>query len=233
MSDVASLIADMVRAGVDPDLIGRAAAALAEREPVKIEDEQALRKRAADRDRMRRKREESRATSRDIRDVADLLSPEGSSPTPPSPKPLSSIPPSPPKGGSSPAGFDEFWSAYPNKVGKRDAEKAFSKAIRRASVDEIMAGLLRYAAKSDDRPWCNPATFLNQDRWGDQPAPVAHSPPRQREQSMADYVGDLLRNVKNGTDTDFAGPTVEASYSAGDHRTHGTAFRLTSDEGRR
>lgn len=53
MTEVAKLIADMVRAGVDPDLIGRAAAALAEREPVRVVDEQAERKRTADRERTR------------------------------------------------------------------------------------------------------------------------------------------------------------------------------------
>lgn len=77
--------------------------------------------------------------------------------------------------------FPEFWSLYPNKVGKRDAEKAFAKAIQRADLETIMAGLRRYVAKTDDRPWCNPATWLNQDRWEDQPAaapsPRAASPP--------------------------------------------------------
>ena len=58
MSDVAALIADLVRAGVDPDLVGRTAAALASREPVKVVDEQAERKRAADRERTRARRGE-------------------------------------------------------------------------------------------------------------------------------------------------------------------------------
>lgn len=49
MSDVAALIADMVRAGVDPELIGRTAAALSAREPVKIVDDQAERRREIDR----------------------------------------------------------------------------------------------------------------------------------------------------------------------------------------
>jgi hypothetical protein len=53
MTDVAQLIADMVRAGIDPDIIGRTAAALSEREPVKIVDEQAERRRAKDRERKR------------------------------------------------------------------------------------------------------------------------------------------------------------------------------------
>lgn len=53
MSDVATLIADMVRSGIDPELIGRTAALLAEREPVKIVDDQAERRRAIDRLRKR------------------------------------------------------------------------------------------------------------------------------------------------------------------------------------
>ena len=53
MSDVAALIADMVRAGVDPELIGRTAAALSAREAVLVPDEAAERRRAADRERKR------------------------------------------------------------------------------------------------------------------------------------------------------------------------------------
>ncbi|MGN6534281.1 MAG: hypothetical protein ACTHKQ_00950 [Mesorhizobium sp.] len=78
MSDVASLIADMVRAGVDPDLIGRTAAALSRREPVKIMDEQAERRRAKDRERKR---------LRNSAESADEVSPKKeTSPTPPKEK---------------------------------------------------------------------------------------------------------------------------------------------------
>ncbi|WP_116654404.1 hypothetical protein [Pelagibacterium sediminicola] len=74
--------------------------------------------------------------------------------------------------GPSPADrkFEEFWLAYPHKVGKRDAMKAWRRARKRADFEIIMAGLRAYAGKTDDRPWCNPSTWLNQDRWGDQPA---------------------------------------------------------------
>jgi uncharacterized protein YdaU (DUF1376 family) len=68
--------------------------------------------------------------------------------------------------------FDEFWSVFPNKVGKGAAEKAFEK-VRKASLVDfpfLMEALRRYAAKKDDRPWCNPATWLNQSRWTDEPA---------------------------------------------------------------
>lgn len=77
---------------------------------------------------------------------------------------------------SEPVGFDEFWQAYPHKVGKGDARKAFAKAIKRTSIDNLMAGLDRYASKTDDRPWCNPSTWLNQDRWDDEPATPVGGP---------------------------------------------------------
>lgn len=83
----------------------------------------------------------------------------------------------------------QFWPAFPNRVGKDAARRAWRSAVKRAPVSEIMAGLRRYAAKTDDRPWCNPATFLNQGRWADEPSvpgasapnvlPFGHDPPKK------------------------------------------------------
>lgn len=71
-----------------------------------------------------------------------------------------------------------FWPNYPNRVGKRAAVAAFVAARQRASLAEIMDGLHRYKSdKPPDRPWLNPATFLNQDRWNDEPAPNPTKPP--------------------------------------------------------
>ncbi|WP_457301296.1 helix-turn-helix domain-containing protein [Phyllobacterium sp. P5_D12] len=80
--------------------------------------------------------------------------------------------------------FERFWGEYPHKVGKREAEKAFANAIKRAPIEDIIVGLRQYAAKTDDRPWCNPSTFLNQDRWCDAPAaPVSRiSSPKKMTQ---------------------------------------------------
>ncbi|WP_129415928.1 hypothetical protein [Mesorhizobium sp. Pch-S] len=191
MSDVAALIADMIRAGVDPEIIGRTAATIASASIAAPAPKTARQERNA---RYYQKKSSEKRLNSDDQDVSDansdLLSPEGSSPIPPSPKPLSSIPPSPPKGGSSPAGFDAFWSIYPNRVGKRDAEKAFLKAIKRADLETILTGLRGYVAKTDDRPWCNPATWLNQDRWDDAPAqsPQRHStaPPFRPPRTVAE-----------------------------------------------
>jgi uncharacterized protein YdaU (DUF1376 family) len=80
-----------------------------------------------------------------------------------------------------PGEFDEFWKAYPHKIGKGAAEKAFPKARKEAEQTKIMAGLQAYIeSKPPDRPWCNPATWLNQSRWEDQPANVQQLPASQR-----------------------------------------------------
>lgn len=77
-----------------------------------------------------------------------------------------------------PAEFDQFWQMFPNKVGKRAAETSFVAARKRVSFPDMMAGLAAYVGKADDRHWCNPTTWLNQDRWLDRPAqqPVRAGP---------------------------------------------------------
>lgn len=68
--------------------------------------------------------------------------------------------------------FDAWYDLFPNKIGKAAAKKAWPAALKRAeSFDALVGGLNRYiATKPRDRAWCNPATWLNQDRWLDEPA---------------------------------------------------------------
>jgi hypothetical protein len=79
----------------------------------------------------------------------------------------------------------QFWERYPNKVGK---PKALNKleAARRRGVNwlDLMAGLNSYIRdKPPDRQWLNPETFINQERWADQPATV--SPANAKVESLA------------------------------------------------
>ncbi len=75
-----------------------------------------------------------------------------------------------PNGESYRNAFDRWWEGYPEKVGKGAAKKSFTKALTKTSLDQLMVGLDRYkATKPVDRPWCNPATWLNQERWLDVP----------------------------------------------------------------
>lgn len=65
--------------------------------------------------------------------------------------------------------FNAFWSAYPRKVGKFDAKKAYAKARVIATADEILAGVETYKrCKPDYADWCHPATWLNKGRWLDE-----------------------------------------------------------------
>jgi hypothetical protein len=69
--------------------------------------------------------------------------------------------------------FGTWWFAYPHKVGKQDALRAFEAVAKRGHVsfEVLMNGLARYVrTKPPDRPWCNPATWLRQGRWDDEPS---------------------------------------------------------------
>lgn len=95
--------------------------------------------------------------------------------------------------------FDQFWTVFPNKVGKADAVKAFGKARQRVDFETLMAGLRRYVGKTDDRPWCNPATWLNQERWDDEPATVARAGPAAKTVGgMQSMFGQMREHIENG-----------------------------------
>lgn len=73
-----------------------------------------------------------------------------------------------------PPGFERFWSAYPKKVGKDAAAKAFAK---RKPDDALLATMLTAIERQRASPaWTkddgqfipNPATWLNQGRWQDE-----------------------------------------------------------------
>jgi hypothetical protein len=68
------------------------------------------------------------------------------------------------------APFEDFWGVYPRKVGKGAARKAYRHALKRASHAEILAGAKAYAAsKPDPQFTAHAATWLNADRWLDEP----------------------------------------------------------------
>ncbi len=79
----------------------------------------------------------------------------------------------------SPDGFDSFWRAYPRKVAKDAARRAYSKALESATPAELLAGAERLAEERAREPdptkrekfTPHPATWLNGERWKDAPAP--------------------------------------------------------------
>lgn len=69
--------------------------------------------------------------------------------------------------------FSHFWSAYPKKIGKQAARKAFDKAIKATDISTILKAieLQRQSpqwSKDNGQYIPNPATWLNQGRWDDE-----------------------------------------------------------------
>ncbi len=121
-----------------------------------------------------------------------------------SPPPLAPSPPDPPnptpprlditprvKGpAGKPSGFARWWEAYPNKVGKQAAERAYATACRKIGGPEppriLLDGLQRALASGvwDEGFIPHPTTWLNQGRWDDEPAP---KPPPRKAHERADH----------------------------------------------
>lgn len=77
--------------------------------------------------------------------------------------------------------FETFWQAFPRRVGKLAAQKAYHRARSQASASEILDGIARYVAhKPDYADFCHPATWLNQGRWMDDYGQRT-APPSQRD----------------------------------------------------
>lgn len=85
--------------------------------------------------------------------------------------------PPPPAGGSNAcdASFERFWLAYPKKVGKESARKVWARIKRPAETIELVLSALGWQVESEQ--WRknagqfipNPSTYLNQQRWLDEP----------------------------------------------------------------
>lgn len=79
--------------------------------------------------------------------------------------------------------FEAFWAKYPKRVGKKAAQKAFQNAQNRPQIDDLLEAIDR-AMKSEQ--WRkdggqfipNPATWLNQGRWDDEPVQVVPVQPK-------------------------------------------------------
>lgn len=68
--------------------------------------------------------------------------------------------------------FAEFWRRYPLRKAKGAARTAFTKALKRAPAERILAGAEAYANDPDRDPdfTKHPATWLNAGCWDDEPA---------------------------------------------------------------
>jgi hypothetical protein len=63
--------------------------------------------------------------------------------------------------------FEEFWNAYPRKLDKAKAFRAFKSALTRAKFEDVLAGVLAYRNDPKRNPDFTkyPASWLNADSW--------------------------------------------------------------------
>jgi hypothetical protein len=122
-----------------------------------------------------------------------------------SPLPLGDLPPGSENGHPrrrSPAEeFAEFWAAYPRKVGKADAQRAWAKATKRTDPAKILDVAKRYPWRDDPQFIPYPATWLNRGCWEDDLDAVAagngsrgRSRPHEPSRDPADY--DVSRGLR-------------------------------------
>lgn len=97
------------------------------------------------------------------------------------------------------AAFDAFWDAYPRRVRKDRARKAFASACRRASAEEIIEGAKRLAADPNlpDKQFIpHPTTWLNGGGWDDEPLPD-RTPSRQvpQRKTVTEQAEEVARQL--------------------------------------
>lgn len=87
--------------------------------------------------------------------------------------------------------FDEFWQQYPKKVGKKAAQTAWKRLKPDADLHDRIMHAVALARTSEQwnreggRFIPNPATWINQGRWDDEPAPVTAQPQQIENKKQA------------------------------------------------
>ena len=113
-----------------------------------------------------------------------------------------------PKSGRAPTEFGDFWNAYPKKVGRAEAQKAWRKQFPAGDVDGITLPAIERQKKSAQ--WTkdggqfipNPSTWLNQRRWEDElPEPAKQQPSAPSGSFTTDefFEAALQRSLAGGT----------------------------------
>lgn len=77
--------------------------------------------------------------------------------------------------------FETWWQQYPRRVAKGAARKAFKRVLDKkiATFDQLMNGVMRYGAEragEDPQYTAHGASWLNGERWLDEPSPKHRKP---------------------------------------------------------
>lgn len=118
---------------------------------------------------------------------------------------------------SAPSGFDDFWRAYPKKVARGDAVRAFAGAVRYAPEAEIIRGAMHHATErhgEDPRFTKHPATWLIKTCWRDQsstPRELARDGPTRNSR----FDGSIMARMHTDEDFDEVSPRIQQQCKRG------------------
>jgi hypothetical protein len=99
-----------------------------------------------------------------------------------------------------PGDFEDWWNAYPRKIDKAKAVKAFQQALKVTTAAILLEGAQRYAAGrygQDPTYTKYPASWLNGKCWQNEPEPR-----RQASTSLARAAAGGIRYLESGASTD-------------------------------
>jgi len=69
--------------------------------------------------------------------------------------------------------FAAFWKSYPRRISKGAARKAFVKAIKKTTLENMLKAITEYVAKKPEKiDYKHPATWLNGECWDDEWEPT-------------------------------------------------------------
>jgi len=99
--------------------------------------------------------------------------------------------------------FDAFYEAFPRHEGKGAARKAYAKASTKLPPQALFDAALRYRGDPNREPGftCLPATWLNQERWTDEPLPSRNGDksapvPKPRSRRISEFSDEELEELR-------------------------------------
>ena len=135
------------------------------------------------------KETEDREEDREVQTLVADAPPETPGTT--TPRPKTHTPPTGPD-------FEAFWQAYPRRIGKGQARRAWTTAVKKTPPDTITAAARTYANAEDtqtrDPKYIpHPATWLNGERWNDEPEPTrtTYKPTAQELRDWPTYFASM------------------------------------------
>lgn len=206
IKNIQDLLSAMKAAGCTPEQILAAIEHQAQIQAEKLKEHRAKRAEQKRNERARKADMSPNVAATDVlsqRQVecrSDLPSLNGSPPTPY----IRNIdtPPSlnPPINNRHSALFDAFWRAYPRKVGKGAAQKAWAAAVRKANPETIVEGVERYPWPEDPSFVPHASTWLNGQRWEDElpnmkPKKLSQAEIDEQERKRIEFLKDLHRRA--------------------------------------